>query len=75
MKTFLARPTVALALAIGASAAVIPLLKEAGVFSETPIFALIGRSSSYKTTMLKMMAGIYGLIAEAINKILLKEDI
>lgn len=60
LKPFLARPTVALALAIGASAAVIPLLKEAGVFSETPIFALIGRSSSYKTTMLKMMAGIYG---------------
>lgn len=57
---FLSRPEVILALIIGASATVIPLLKESGLFSETPIFALIGRSSSYKTTMLKLMASIYG---------------
>ena len=57
---FLSRPTVALALIIGASATIMPLLKDIGVFSETPIFALIGRSSSYKTTMMKMMASIYG---------------
>ena len=57
---FLSRPQVVLALIIGASATVIPLLKEAGLFSETPIFALIGQSGSYKTTMLKLMSSIYG---------------
>lgn len=57
---FLSLPTVTLALIIGASATVIPLLKMTGIFSETPIFALIGQSSTYKTTMLKLMAGIYG---------------
>lgn len=57
---FLARPEIALALIIGASAAVVPLLKEAGCFTDSPIFALIGPSSTYKTTALKLTASIYG---------------
>lgn len=57
---FLYRPEIQLALIIGASATVVPLLKKAGIFKDTMIFALIGVSSSYKTTMLKLMASIYG---------------
>lgn len=57
---FLDHPETALALAIGVSATIIPILKEANIFNSTAIFALIGQSSTYKTTMLKLMASIYG---------------
>lgn len=57
---FLDRPETALALAIGVSAVIIPLLKKANMFNSTAIYALIGQSSTYKTTMLKLMASIYG---------------
>ena len=57
---FLDHPETALALAIGVSAVIVPLLKEANVFNSTAIYALIGQSSTYKTTMLKLMASIYG---------------
>lgn len=60
LEPFLHRPEVGLALSIGASATIIPLLKEAGIIKDTLIFALIGKSSTFKTTALKLMASIYG---------------
>ena len=60
VEPFLSRPEVVLALIIGASATMVPLVKEAGLFSDTMIFSLIGISSSFKTTMLKLMASIFG---------------
>ncbi len=61
LEPFLSRPEVGLALSIGASATIIPLLKEAGIINDTLIFALIGKSSTFKTTALKLMASIYGM--------------
>lgn len=57
---FIQRPTIALALIIGASAIVVPILKETGCFNSSLIFALIGKSSTFKTTAMKLMASIYG---------------
>lgn len=54
------RPELMLALAIGASAPVAALLKELSLFDGTAVFALIGESSSGKTTALRTMASIWG---------------
>lgn len=57
-----ARPELQLALAIGASGTVNAYLKCIGVIdtSFTPLFALIGRSSTGKTTALKLAASLFG---------------
>ena len=49
-----------LALAIGLSAPIAYLLREQKVIAEIPIWALIGQSSTGKTTALRLMASIYG---------------
>jgi len=54
------RTEIALALAIGSSAPITYRLHMLGLFKETPIFAFIGRSSTGKTSMLKLMASIWG---------------
>ncbi len=54
-----------LALAIGGVAPVAHLLREDGVISDIPIIALVGPSTSGKTTALKLMASIYGAPKES----------
>lgn len=49
-----------LALALGAVAPITHLLNEEMVVSSVPVFALIGRSSTGKTTALRLIASIYG---------------
>lgn len=49
-----------LALTLGAAAPVAHLLREAKVLTLVPIWALIGESSTGKTTALKLMASIWG---------------
>lgn len=56
----LGNPCLELGLAIGASAPIAFLLRESKVFAEVPIWSLIGLSSTGKTTVLRLMASIYG---------------
>ena len=49
-----------LALALSVTAPVSYLLKEAGTLSDYPIWALIGDSSTGKTTSLKLIASVWG---------------
>lgn len=56
----LGNPYMELALAIGASAPIAYLLRKDKVFAEVPIWALIGMSSTGKTTALRLMASIFG---------------
>lgn len=49
-----------LALSIGASAPIAYLLRTDKVFAEVPVWALIGLSSTGKTTALRLMASIFG---------------
>lgn len=53
-----------IALAVGFSAPVAHLLRQENVFSEVPIIAYIGESSTGKTTAAKLGASIYGSITE-----------
>ena len=52
-------PNLELALALGVTAPLVFLLKEAKLISLLPLWALIGPSSSGKTVSLKMMGSIY----------------
>lgn len=54
------RPKIQLALAVGASAMLVPILAEAGLLSGSIIVAFIGKTSQSKTTMLRTISGIYG---------------
>lgn len=54
------RPELQLALAMGACSPVAALLQKASYLDIIPIFALIGQSSSGKSSSLKLMASIYG---------------
>lgn len=54
------RPELQLALAIGACAPIASLLQKADVLELVSVFALIGQSSTGKTSALKMMASIWG---------------
>ena len=56
----LGHPNLELALALGAVAPLAHLLNEELVVSSVPVFALIGCSSTGKTTALRLMASIYG---------------
>ena len=56
----LGHPYLELALALGSVAPLAHLLNEEKVISSVPIFALIGHSSTGKTTALRLMASIYG---------------
>lgn len=53
-------PPICLAIALGVTAPVAHLLREDGLFLEVPLFALIGESSSGKTTMLQLAASLWG---------------
>jgi len=61
----LGRTYLELVLALGVVAPIAHLLKGDGVLSLIPVFAFIGRSSSGKTTALKLMASIYGSPTES----------
>lgn len=56
----LGRDNLELALAIGVSAPVAHLLRENRLYTENPIWALIGQSSTGKTTALRLMASVFG---------------
>lgn len=53
-------PKIQFALAIGASAMLVPMLQERGLLVGSIVVAFTGKSSQSKTTMLKTIAGIYG---------------
>lgn len=53
-------PATVIAMAMGASAPIVYLLKRASVIEESPIYSIIGRSSVGKTTMLKLSASVCG---------------
>lgn len=53
-------PHLELALAIGVSGPVVHIFRMNGIYAENPVWALIGRSSTGKTTALRIMASIYG---------------
>ncbi len=54
-------PTLELALTIGASSPIVHILrKERMLFSENPIWGIVGESSTGKTTVLRLMASIFG---------------
>lgn len=54
-------PNLELALAIGASSPVVHILrKERKLFTENPIWGIIGESSTGKTTALRLMASVFG---------------
>lgn len=53
--------------AVGASAPIVHLLRQEGVFSELPIWGIIGPSSQGKSTLLKVIALAYGSTAESIG--------
>lgn len=56
----LGHPNLELALMIGLSAPVAYLLREQNAFAEIPLWALVGRSSTGKTTALRLMASAFG---------------
>ncbi len=61
MKTYvLGRPELELALALSAVAPIAHLLTEQNVLDLVPVIAFIGKSSTSKTTTLKMIASVYG---------------
>lgn len=59
-KEVLGHSNMELALAIGVSAPMAFLLQEAGLFTEVPIWGIIGKSSTGKTTALRLMASVFG---------------
>lgn len=56
----LGKPPLELALAIAASAPLVFLLRREGIFAEVPIVALVGASSTGKTSTLRLMASLFG---------------
>ena len=58
-----------LALAIGASAPILYLLRKDGIFPELPVIALIGESSTGKTTAFRLMGSIDGSPAEGVGRL------
>lgn len=56
----LGRPELELALALSAVAPIAHLLTEKNVLDLVPVIAFIGKSSTSKTTTLKMIASVYG---------------
>ncbi|MBR6790685.1 MAG: DUF927 domain-containing protein [Oscillospiraceae bacterium] len=56
-----------LAISISLSAPIAHLLREMGVYAEVPIWTLVGESSTGKTTVLKLMAAVYGLPLEGVG--------
>ena len=56
----LGRPNLELVLAMGAVAPVAHILREDGIISDLPMYALVGPSSRGKTIGLRTMASIYG---------------
>ena len=58
-----------LALSIGASAPLVHLLREDGVFAELPVIALIGDSSTGKTLAMRAMGALDGSPAEGIGRL------
>lgn len=58
-----------LALAIGASAPLVHLLREDGAFAELPVIALIGDSSTGKTLAMRLMGAQDGSPAEGIGRL------
>lgn len=56
----LGHPALELALCIGVVPLVTYILREAGVINDLPIFALIGPSSTGKTTALRLIASLFG---------------
>lgn len=56
----LGRDNLELALAIGASSPVVHLMRKNGLYTENPVWALIGQSSTGKTTALRLMASVFG---------------
>lgn len=59
-KYALGRPELELALALSAVAPIAHLLTEKNVLDLVPVIAFIGKSSTSKTTTLKMIASVYG---------------
>lgn len=59
-KDVLGHPNMELALAIGVSAPTASLLQEVGLFTEVPLWGIIGESSTGKTTALRLMASVFG---------------
>lgn len=57
-------PYLELALAISMSAPIVHIFRMKGVYAENPIWALIGKSSSGKTSVLRIMASVYTSPAE-----------
>lgn len=56
-----------LAIAIGASAPLAYLLRKEGAFSEVPVIALVGASSTGKTSTLRLIASIFGSPHEGVG--------
>lgn len=56
-----------LALAIGASAPLAYLLRKEGAFSEVPVVALVGTSSTGKTSTLRLIASMFGSPHEGVG--------
>lgn len=65
----LGRTPLELALAIGASSPILYLLRRDGFFPELPVIALIGESSTGKTTSFRLMGSIDGSPAEGIGRL------
>ena len=61
------KPAMELALAIGALAPIAHLLRAAGVITDLPVVAYIGKSTSGKTTALRTGASIWGFPMESIG--------
>lgn len=58
-----------LALAIGATAPLVYLLREDGIFAELPVIALIGESTTGKTLACRVMGAVDGSPAESIGRL------
>lgn len=56
----LGNPYLELALAIGASAPLVYLMRKDGLYSELPVIALVGQTSTGKTTSIRLIASIEG---------------
>ena len=56
-----------LALAIGASAPLAYLLRKEGAFAEVPVVALVGTSSTGKTSTLRLIASMFGSPQEGVG--------
>lgn len=57
-------PYLEMAVAISVSAPIVHILRMKGIYAENPVWTLIGKSSSGKTSALRIMASVYGSPAE-----------